>query len=128
MYSAEEIIRNKIIQLAEAGNLDYKLGLNVNHDNLVILDGYSKEGYKNISTDKVKFIKSFFRETGILLDPAYTGKAFAAFHDNFLSKKSEKVHIRSYRRFIWRIWQKKRISRQLKFDNIYFFINVCLNP
>lgn len=90
LYS-ESVIRNKIIRLAEAGNLDYKLGVKVNKDNLVVLNGYSKEGYKNISKDKVELIKSFFHQTGILLDPAYTGKAFTAFSDNFLSKKNEKV-------------------------------------
>lgn len=90
LYS-ESVIKKKIIQLVEAGNLDYQLGAKINEDNMVILDGYSKEGYKNISKEKVKLVKSFFRQTGILLDPAYTGKAFAAFYDNFLSKKSEKV-------------------------------------
>lgn len=90
LYS-ESVIRNKIIQLADAGKLEYKLGVKVNKDNLVVLDGYSKEGYKNISKDKVELIKSFFRQTGILLDPAYTGKAFAAFNDNFIDKKRENV-------------------------------------
>jgi len=91
VFYSEGVIRNKITQLAEAGNLDYKLGLKVNNDNLVILGGYSDEGYKNISSDKVRVIKSLFRKTGILLDPTYTGKAFAAFHDNFLGKRREKV-------------------------------------
>lgn len=90
LYS-ESLIKNKIIQLAEAGNLDYKLGLKINANNLVVLDGYSEEGYKNISKDKVKMTKSFFRQTGILLDPAYTGKAFAAFSHNFLTKQNKKV-------------------------------------
>ena len=90
LYS-ESVMKNKIIKLTEAGNLEYKLGLKVNNDNLVVLDGYSEEGYKSISKDKVKLIKSFFRQTGILLDPAYTGKAFAAFSDHFLGKKREKV-------------------------------------
>lgn len=90
LYS-DSVIRNKIIHLADAGNLEYKLGAKINKDDLVILNGYSKEGYKNISNDKVKLIISFFRQTGILLDPAYTGKAFAAFDDNSLGKKKEKV-------------------------------------
>ncbi|HAB53201.1 MAG TPA: D-cysteine desulfhydrase family protein [Ignavibacteriales bacterium] len=90
LYS-ESVIKNKIIQLVEAGNLDYQLGAKIYEDNMVILDGYSKEGYKNISKEKVKLVKSFFRQTGILLDPAYTGKAFAAFNDNFLGKNIGKV-------------------------------------
>jgi len=90
LYS-ESVIRNKIIQLADAGNLEYKLGVKVNKSDFVILDGYSNEGYKNISKVKVELIKSFFCQTGILLDPAYTGKAFAAFNDNFLDKKKGEV-------------------------------------
>ena len=90
LYS-ESVIRNKIIQLADAGNLEYKLGVKVNKSDFVILDGYSNEGYKNISKVKVELIKSFFCQTGILLDPAYTGKTFAAFNDNFLDKKKGEV-------------------------------------
>ena len=88
VFYDESTIKNKIIQLSEAGNLEYKLGLKVNADNLAILNGYSEEGYKSISKDKVRLIKSFFRQTGILLDPAYTGKAFAAFNDHFLRKET----------------------------------------
>ena len=87
-YSAEAM-RNKILQLATAGNLEYKLGVTVNPDKLVILDGYSKEGYKQITKDKLRSIKSFFHETGIILDPTYTGKAIAAFNENFLRKKQK---------------------------------------
>lgn len=90
LYS-ESVIRNKILTLAHAGSLEYKLGHSLRSDGLVVLDGYSKEGYKNISKEKVKLIKSFFSETGILLDPAYTGKAFTAFYENFLKKKNRKV-------------------------------------
>lgn len=90
LYS-KSIIQNKIVRLAEAANLEYKLHANVNPDNLIILDGYSSEGYKNISMSKLKVIREFYRQTGILLDPAYTGKAFTAFNDYFLSEKKERI-------------------------------------
>jgi len=32
----------------------------------------------------VETIVDYFRQSGILLDPAYTGKAFCAYDDNFL--------------------------------------------
>lgn len=83
LYSKEEI-RKKILQLAEGCILDYKLNCKINPDNLVILDGYSKEGYKNITQSKIKLIKKFATETGILFDPAYTGKAFTAYYENYL--------------------------------------------
>lgn len=87
----KETIRNKILKLAEAGNLEYKLGLKINPEDLIILDGYSEEGYKNISLEKVMLLREFFSGTSILLDPAYTGKAFVAFTDNFLTQKKENV-------------------------------------
>ncbi len=82
----KEIIKKKILQLAEACVLDYKLKCKIDPDNLVILDGYSSEGYKNISDDKLKLVKRFALSSGIILDPAYTGKAFKAYYDNFLIK------------------------------------------
>ena len=85
LYSAEEI-RRKILHLAEGCILDYKLPCKLNESSLKIIDGYSAEGYKNISDDKISLIKQFAVSSGILLDPAYTGKAFNAYYDNFLSK------------------------------------------
>ncbi len=75
LYS-EEVIRKKILQLAEGTVLDFNLKNEINPDSLIILNGYSEEGYKKINNDKLKLINKFFMETGILLDPAYTGKAF----------------------------------------------------
>jgi 1-aminocyclopropane-1-carboxylate deaminase/D-cysteine desulfhydrase-like pyridoxal-dependent ACC family enzyme len=56
-----------ILQLAEGCVLDYKLNCKINPENLVVVDGYSKEGYKKISQSKVKLIRKFAEETGILL-------------------------------------------------------------
>jgi len=85
LYS-REVIKKKILQLAEGCIIDYKLPCELNKNNLEIIDGYSAEGYKNISDDKISLIKQLAVSTGILLDPAYTGKAFKAYHDNFLIK------------------------------------------
>ena len=85
----KDIIRKKILQLAQGVVLDYKLSREVNPDNLVILEGYSEEGYKKITKGKLQLVKRFFRETGILPDPAYTGKAFCAYYDNFIKKNSK---------------------------------------
>ncbi len=91
LYSKEELWK-KIMFLAEGVIEEYNLNCTIDESNLVIIDGYSKEGYKNISDNKVKLITSFAEETGILLDPAYTGKAFCAYYDNFLCKgKRNKV-------------------------------------
>jgi D-cysteine desulfhydrase len=87
------VIHNKIMNLAEGCVLDYKLNCRIIERNLIILDGYSKEGYKNITNDKLRLIKEFARSTGIVLDPAYTGKAFAAFYKNFLFSKKKVIFL-----------------------------------
>ena len=82
----ETEIRRKILQLAEGCILDYKLPCKINGNNLELLSGYSIEGYKKISEDKLNLITKFARSSGILLDPAYTGKAFKAYYHHFLLK------------------------------------------
>jgi D-cysteine desulfhydrase len=84
VFDSKDKTRKSIMQLAEGCILDYKLNCKINPDNLIILDGYSKEGYKNITPSKIKLIKKFASETGILFDPAYTGKAFSAYYENYL--------------------------------------------
>jgi D-cysteine desulfhydrase len=92
LYLKEEIY-TKIMNLAEGCVLDYKLNCSIKKENLVILDGYSKEGYKNITDKKLKLIKKFAQSTGIVLDPAYTGKAFTAFYENFLFSKKKVIFL-----------------------------------
>ena len=42
---------------------------------------------KKLDLPKLKLIKKLAKENGVLLDPAYTGKAFYAFNENFLAGK-----------------------------------------
>lgn len=85
LYEEYEM-RKKILNLAQAAILEFNFNCRLRNENLIILDGYSREGYKNINKDKIKLIRNFAKETGILLDPAYTGKAFKAYYDRFLMK------------------------------------------
>ncbi len=85
----EKTIRKKIIQLAQGAVMDFKLQKEINPDNLKVLIGYSNEGYKKITKSKLELMNEFFRETGILLDPAYTGKAFCAYYENFVQKNKK---------------------------------------
>jgi len=103
-----EIIKEKILLLAEAFCRENKIGLNINSDNLIILDGYSMEGYKNISNDKLKLIKKFAHHSGILLDPAYTGKAFYAFRENFLNNNKNHKVIFLHSGGIFGVFNKRR--------------------
>ncbi|MGD8306495.1 MAG: pyridoxal-phosphate dependent enzyme [Ignavibacteria bacterium] len=85
LYSKEEI-RKRIMFLVEGVIAEYKLKCSVDESRLIILDGYSKEGYKNITDNKIKVISDLAKNSGILLDPPYTGKAFYAFNERFLKK------------------------------------------
>lgn len=85
LYEEHEM-RKKILNLTQAAILEFNLNCRLKNENLILLDGYSREGYKSINKDKVKLIKSFAKETGILFDPVYTGKAFKAYYEKFLMK------------------------------------------
>ncbi|MBK7980372.1 MAG: pyridoxal-phosphate dependent enzyme [Ignavibacteriae bacterium] len=87
----KEIVKEDIIKLAEENIKEFDLKIKPNYNNLEILDNYSEEGYKNISQNKINLFKEFFIQTGILLDPTYTGKAFFAYNDNFVNAKNNKV-------------------------------------
>jgi len=65
----------------------YKLRVKVDFTLLELMDGFSEEGYKQTSPEKIELIKQFAKQTGIILDPTYTGKAFYAFSENFLNGK-----------------------------------------
>lgn len=92
VFDDDHFAREKIIQLVEDSIEDYQLKVDVNYKNLIILDGYSKEGYKNIEKGKLKIIMEFYKTTGILLDPTYTGKAFYAYYKEFLKgRKSSNI-------------------------------------
>lgn len=88
-----QVMQKKILQLAEACVLDYNLNCKISPKNLIILDGYSAEGYKNIAQSKIRLINKFAAENGILFDPAYTGKAFAAYYENYLKTGNGKQYI-----------------------------------
>lgn len=93
VFMAKEEMEKHIFQLAEGCVLDYKLNCKINPENLVVLDGYSKEGYKKISQSKVNLIKKFALDTGILFDPAYTGKAFTAYYEKYLKTGNGRKNI-----------------------------------
>ncbi|MEN8194407.1 MAG: pyridoxal-phosphate dependent enzyme [Bacteroidota bacterium] len=103
-----ETTREIIIELVETCIEEYNLKVKVNYNNLVILDGYSDEGYKTITDNKLKAIKRFFQQSGILLDPTYTGKAFYAYHQNFLRGKRKSNILFLHTGGIFGIFSKRR--------------------
>lgn len=89
VLDAKDVMKETIINLVLKCKEDYKIETSVDFNNLVVLDGYSEEGYTNISPEKIKMIKDFSENSGVLFDPAYTGKAFYAFVKNFLDKDTD---------------------------------------
>lgn len=105
---SKEFIRKKALQLAEGAVLDFKLSCKIDESNLEIVDGYSKEGYKNISNDKLNIIAELAGTTGILLDPTYTGKAFCAYNDWILEKGKGKRVVFLHTGGLFGVFAKKK--------------------
>lgn len=101
-------LQDYILSLADECVKKYKLNIKINKENLEILDGYSSEGYKNIDRVKVKLIKSFAKNSGILFDPAYTGKAFYAYNDIFLNSKKKNDIIFIHTGGIYGVFSKRK--------------------
>lgn len=88
----EEHFRNRIEKIVENMISKYQLGLDIDFSRLKIFDGFSEEGYTNIIDPKLEVIRKLCRETGILLDPVYTGKAFYAYREKFIKTgEAEKI-------------------------------------
>lgn len=113
LYPKKEI-EKKIFNLAEGCILDFKLPCRINRENLVLLDGYSTEGYKKITKEKLGLIKRFAASTGILLDPAYTGKAFTAYYEHFLLKNRGMKNIFIHTGGIYGIFGRRKEYLQVK--------------
>ncbi len=91
VFYGKRQLEEKIFKILDDFQRRFKTKINVNLNNLEIIEGYSMEGYKNIAKEKLEVILDFYRNSGILLDPAYTGKAFFAFKDLFLKEKNPNV-------------------------------------
>lgn len=92
VLSLKDEIYSEVNRLTKECINDFNLNIKVDLTQMEVLDGYSEEGYKNITPEKISLIKSFFQDTGILLDPTYTGKAFIAYYENFL-KSQKKTNV-----------------------------------
>lgn len=92
LYNPDVLI-DRIASVIEEFAQKYDSKLKVDYSKLTILDGFSDEGYKNISEEKINFIKKFARETGILLDPVYVGKAMFGFYESLLKQSKGKNYM-----------------------------------
>ncbi|WP_172390517.1 1-aminocyclopropane-1-carboxylate deaminase/D-cysteine desulfhydrase [Sphingobacterium shayense] len=60
-----------------------KLGIQTRSLPKLLLD-YHFGGYAKTTPELISFVKNFTRQTGILVEPTYTGKLFYALHDQIL--------------------------------------------
>jgi D-cysteine desulfhydrase len=70
-----QIFAERIHQLILVTKEKFKLDVNVEKEDLNIIDGYVGEGYAKSKKGELDLIKSVAQNTGIILDPVYTGKA-----------------------------------------------------
>lgn len=82
-------MQKKIIELSNECSDYYNLDITITENDFQILDGYSEEGYENITDEKILTLNNLSLENGILLDPAYTGKAFYGMIDHFIDKGND---------------------------------------
>ena len=103
LMNSDELLKS-IQQMIERFINVYMINIKIDYSKLIIIDKYTSEGYKEINEDKIKLIKSFASETGIILDLTYTGKAFYAYFKEFIEKDVADGNVfSSYWRIIWNI-------------------------
>jgi D-cysteine desulfhydrase len=58
-------------------------------------------GYAISTADELRFIAEFARDTGVVLDPVYTGKALYGFHQLLLQQPEQQEQFRGQRVLFW---------------------------
>ena len=70
-----QIFTDRIFELMMITKEKFKLKVNFEKDQIKIIDGYVGEGYAKSKKVELDLIKQVAENTGIILDPVYTGKA-----------------------------------------------------
>jgi D-cysteine desulfhydrase len=70
-----QIFVERIYELMIATKDKFKLDVNFQKGDVNIIDGYVGEGYAKSRKEELDLIKSVAQNTGVILDPVYTGKA-----------------------------------------------------
>lgn len=102
-------VKERILSIAEETIRKYDLGIKLDEKKLEVMSGYSNEGYKKIDPEKLDIIKEFASQTGIILDPAYTGKAFYAYNENFLHGKKSSNTMFLHTGGIYGVFAKRKL-------------------
>lgn len=79
------VIRGKLVPpIVEEMNQLNNVSVEIGEDDLTILDGYQGRGYAKSRVEELEFIHDFTSQTGIILDPVYTGKAMYGLFNEIL--------------------------------------------
>ena len=70
-----QIFVDRIYELMMVTKEKFKLKVNFEKEEIKIIDGYVGKGYAKSRKEELDLIKSVAENTGIILDPVYTGKA-----------------------------------------------------
>lgn len=85
-----EYFINKVGSLVENFVEENGLNLDINPSDINIDDNYIGPGYAKIGKKEADFIKGMAANSGIILDPAYTGKAMLGLFDSIIKGKIKK--------------------------------------
>jgi D-cysteine desulfhydrase family pyridoxal phosphate-dependent enzyme len=70
-----------VLMIATAAEKTLGLKPSVRPDDIIVFDEYIKDGYGIVNQEVADITRWMFRKEGIILDPVYTGKAFAGLVD-----------------------------------------------
>jgi len=76
----------RIWRLVQSNLKRFKLNIYVNKDELEVIDGYVGKGYGLSRKVELDLMKSVAKDTGIILDPVYSGKAMLGLVDQIKTR------------------------------------------
>ena len=85
-----QIFIDRIYELMMVTKEKFKLKINFEKDQIKIIDGYVGEGYAKSKKEELDLIKAVAENTGIILDPVYTGKAMYGLVDQLKKERFSK--------------------------------------
>jgi D-cysteine desulfhydrase len=85
-----QIFIDRIYELMMLTKEKFKLNVDLEKEEIQIIDGYVGEGYAKSKKEELDLIRSMAENTGIILDPVYTGKAMYGLLDQLRKEKFPK--------------------------------------
>jgi D-cysteine desulfhydrase len=85
-----QIFIDRIYELMMLTKEKFKLNVDFEKEEIQIIDGYVGEGYAKSKKEELDLIRSMAENTGIILDPVYTGKAMYGLLDQLRKEKFPK--------------------------------------